>query len=448
MRFESTEIGVVLVRKFRKILVALATVVLALTAALGQQQQQPAKPGPPLDNPTPALPRDNPAQEKKQPTPTRLTAQQKFVMDTVKMAVALPQPDPQDRLRVLSSAAYVVSPIDRRMAKGLWREGVRIESELIRIGQKPAVSILADGQADCATAVSFVENLPERSALEAEQSLIGAVTSCPKQTLDPVSRKLDAAMEKGVVPSRALMAVIEAQGAKTSWSQLHFEKMFNSLPDPRQYVNEAENFAAMYARMAPEVSKDTASKTGLQMLVWLGKLKDSPVRTLAIRITTGSMQQALGEQGFQEALQRDLVASSTVQNAGEDREIERPQEETVSVLEAMKNNGSDQTENLSKLPATQRARQAAANGFAAGTSGRKDQAARYFDMAFAAADEAWDARTPQIDVAALVQEVGEAAAQINSINALMKAQKMRDTSAQAIAMLAVARVVASNGISR
>ena len=136
--------------------------------------------------------------------------------------------------------------------------------------------MLASGEADCAAAVNFVENLPERSALEAEQSLIGAVTSCPKQTLDPVSRKLDAAMEKGVVPSRALMAVIEAQGAKTPWSQLHFEKMFSSLPDAEQYAPEAENFAAMYARMAPEVSKDTASKTGLQMLVVAGQVKGQP----------------------------------------------------------------------------------------------------------------------------------------------------------------------------
>jgi hypothetical protein len=118
------------------------------------------------------------------------------------------------------------------------------------------------------------------------------------------------------------------------------------------------------------------------------------------------------------------------------------------VLEAMGNNGTDQSENLRKLPATQRARQAAANGFAAGTSGHKEQAAKYFDMAFAAADEAWDARTPQVDAAALVQEVGEAAAQVNSVNALVRAQGLRDSSAQAIAMIAVARVVASNGISR
>lgn len=420
---------------FKKLVVS-ATIVALYLPAVAQQRSPKLVPDPTKKEPATTV------------TPGKLSPQQKFVMETVKMAVALPQPDPQDRLRVLSTAAYVVSPIDKKMAKGLWREGVRIESELIRVGQKPAVSVLAAGQADCAAALNFVENLPEQSALEAEQSLIGAVTSCPKQTLEPVSRKLDAAMQKGVVPSRALMAVIEAQGAKTPWSQLHFEKMFNSLPDPQQYAPEAENFAAMYARMAPEVSKDTASKTGLEMLAWVGKLQDSPVRNLSIRITTGAMQEALGQQAYQEALQKDVVASATVQNAGEEREIQRPTEDTVSVLEAMGNNGTDQSENLSKLPATQRARQAAANGFAAGTSGHKDQAAKYFDMAFTAADEAWDARTPQVDAAALVQEVGEAAAQVNSVNALSRAQKMRDSSAQAIAMLAVARVVASNGITQ
>jgi hypothetical protein len=68
-------------------------------------------------------------------------------------------------------------------------------------------------------------------------------------------------------------------------------------------------------------------------------------------------------------------------------------------------------------------------------------------MAFDAVNEAWDARTPKTDTSALVQEVGEAAAQVNSLNALTRAQALRDPSAQAIAMLAVARVVASNGIT-
>lgn len=395
---------------------------------------------------TPKLKASRPQQQ--QTAAAKLTPQQKFVLDTVNMAVALPESDPQDRLRVLASAAEVVSTVDRNMAKKLWREGVRIESDLIRVGQKPALSLMSTGQADCTAAQSFVENLPDSAAFQAEQSLIGAVTSCPRQTLDTVSRKVDAAMEKGVIPSRALMAVIEAQGSHSQWSRLHFEKMFNSLPDPHDYAGEAENFAAMYARMAPDNDKALAARTGVKFLAWLGKVDDSPLRTMAIHITTGAMQQALGEEAYQATLQKDVAANATVQNAGKDREIERPQEDTVSVLEAMKDNGTDQTENLRGLPAVQRARQAAAHGFAAGTSGKKDQAAKYFDMAFTAVNEAWDARTPQVDTSAVVQEVGEAAAQVDSLRALARAQALRDSSAQAIAMLAVARVVASNGITR
>src|SRR5689334_17492509 len=59
---------------------------------------------------TPKL-RGSKAQPQLQTRPAKLTPQQKFVMDTVNMAVALPEPDPQDRLRVLSSAADVVSTI-------------------------------------------------------------------------------------------------------------------------------------------------------------------------------------------------------------------------------------------------------------------------------------------------------------------------------------------------
>ena len=378
--------------------------------------------------------------------PARLSPQQKFVIDTVRMAVALPQSDPQDRLRVLATAADVVSTIDRKMAKGLWREGVRIESDLIRVNQRPAVSLMSSGQADCLAAQSFVENLPANAALQAEESLIGAVTVCPKQTLDTVSRKLDAALEKKVFAPRALMAAMDAQGPASQWSQTHFEKMFASLPDPGDYAKEAQNFAAMYAQMAPQVDKDIAQKSGLNLLVWLGKLQDTPLRGLAIRITSGAMQQLLGEEAYQKALSTDVVAQSTVLNAGSEREIERPAEESASVLQAMTENGSDQTETLRALPPTKRAREAAAHGFAAGSAGQKQQAGRYFDIAFAAVDEAWESRTPEKDVAAVVQEVSEAAAQVDSMNALVRAQKLQDSSAQAIAMLAVARVVASNGL--
>jgi hypothetical protein len=423
------------VQNIRKCLAAVVVLGLSLTG-MAQQQSNPS------------LKRSAKPQASAPAGPAKLTREQKFVIDTVRMAVALPESDPQDRLRVLSTAADVVLPIDKKMARGFWNEGARIESDLVRIGQTPAVSMMSGGLVDCTTALNFVENLPESAVLHAEQSLIGAITSCPKQTLDPVSRKLDAGLEKRVVASRALMAVMSALGESSAWSQQHFAKMFDALPDPKENAAESENIAAMYMQMSGSVIKDIASKTGLQLLTWLGKIDDSPLRTLSITITTGAMQQALGAEGYKKALESDVVANTTVQNAGEQREIERPEPESVSILSAMDNRGTDQTERLRSLPASQRAREAAASGFATGTGGNKQQASKYFDMAFSAADEVWDARTPEQNAAAVVQEISEAAAQVDSLNALSRAQKLRDSSAQAIAMLAVARVVASNGITR
>jgi hypothetical protein len=422
------------VQNIYKSLVAAVVLGLSLTGTAQQQSN-------------PSLKRSAKPQAAAAPgSPAKLTREQKFVIDTVKMAVALPESDPQDRLRVLSTAADVVLPIDKKMARGFWNEGARIESDLVRIGQTPAISMMSSGLVDCATALNFVENLPESAVLRAEQSLIGAVTSCPKQTLDPVSRKLDAGLEKRIVASRALMSVMSVQGESSAWSQQHFAKMFDALPDPKENAAEAENIAAMYMQMSKSVSKDIAAKSGLQLLSWLGKIDDSPLRTLSI--TTGAMQQALGAEGYQKALESDVVANTTVQNAGQQREIERPQPESVSILSALDSKGTDQTERLRSLPATQRAREAAASGFATGTGGNKQQASKYFDMAFSAADEVWDARTPEQNAAAVVQEISEAAAQVDSLNALSRAQKLRDSSAQAIAMLAVARVVASNGVTR
>lgn len=437
---------------------SLAVLVSSLGYGLSGMAQQSAPPKLATNKPTPA-----PAQ------PKQLTPEQKFVVDTVKMAVALPQSDQQDRLRVLSTAADVISPIDKKMARSFWSEGVHIESDLVRLGEKPAISMMANGQADCAAVQNFVENLPDNAALRAEQSLIGAVTACPQQALDPVSRKLDAALSKGVVAPRALMATMQAQGETSPWSQEHFAKMFASLPDPKDNAADAENFAAMYTQMAPQVSKDAATTAGLQLLRWLGKLEDSPLRGLSITIANDAMKQALGEEAYQKAMQSDVVAFTTVQNAGPEREIQRPQEEGTSILAAMDNTGTDQTERLRGLPPPMRAREAAADGFAAGTAGNKQQAGKYFDVAFSAADEVWDARSQQADAtastqhpdvtakknvvsqtdaASIVQEISEAAAQVDSVNALTRAQKLRDSSAQAISMLAVARVVASNGVAK
>src|SRR5262249_32177155 len=112
------------------------------------------------------------------------------------------------------------------------------------------------------------------------------------------------------------------------------------------------------------------------------------------------------------------------------------------------NKGTDHSDRLRDLPPNDRARQAAASGFAAGTSGDLIQANRYFDIAFAAVDEAWEKRTPESNAATVVQEVGEAAAHVDALNALARAQKLHDSASQAIAMLAVARVVGSGGLTR
>src|SRR5436305_7083860 len=234
------------VQNKQKFLTAVVVLGLSLTGTAQQQSN-------------PSLPRSKP-QAAATTSPAKLTREQKFVIDTVKMAVALPESDPQDRLRVLSTAADVVSPIDKKMARGFWHEGARIETDLVRIGQTPAVSMMSSGLVDCAAALNFVENLPETAVLHAEQSLIGAITSCPKQTLDSVSRKLDAGLEKRIVASRALMAVMSAQGESSAWSQQHFAKMFDALPDPKENAAEGENLAAMYMQMSGSVSKDIATK--------------------------------------------------------------------------------------------------------------------------------------------------------------------------------------------
>jgi hypothetical protein len=371
---------------------------------------------------------------------------QKFVMDAVNMAVALPQSDPQDRLRVLLNAASVASTIDPALARKLSGEGLRIEAELIQSGQKPVASLMSLGRIDCAAAQQFVENLPPASVAQAEQSLIGAITSCPKQTLDPASRKLDAALERNMGAPRALMAAMEAQGMKSAWTQEHFEKAFSSLPDPKDAAPAAQDFAALYSGMAPALEKTLARKTGLQLLSWLAKIDDTPARSTAIRTTAGAMHQALGAEDYRQALESDAVANTLVRSAAKGENPQPPWEPGVSVLAAIEENGSDQSDRLRDLPAPERAREAAAHGFASAQGGDKEQAARYFDMAFAAADEAWDGRTAESDTSAVVQEVGEAAAQAGSLDALERAQKLRDSSAQAIAMLAVARVVASNGV--
>lgn len=370
-------------------------------------------------------------------------ARRAFVRDVVQNAVALPQPDPQDRLRVLNTAASVIEPIDRKRALEFGKEGAQIEADLINSGQTPTVSMMSGGDVDCASATQFAERIPATAVVQAEQSLIGALTNCPKEAQTLVQRKFETGLNQGIVAPRGLLAVMERVGPKSAWSQANFEKMFSTLPqDAAANKAEAPNFAAMYERMAPELDKDVAKSTGLKLLVWLGKLPESGERTMAVNITDDSMKKVLGDQAFEEALSSDVMARQASQMTAGSQEIEHPAEENVSVLEAMGNSKTDQTDALRKMPPSLRARQAAAFGFATGTNGDPKMAERYFDIAYSALDEVWNNRAQaNFDAPAVLEEVNEAAAQVNAVRALQRAQKLPDPSAQAISMLAVARVV-------
>jgi hypothetical protein len=378
--------------------------------------------------------------------PAKAQASRKFVLDVVQAAVSLPQSDQQDRLRVLTSAINVASPISPKLAAGLTKEGVRIEAELIGLGKKPAVSLVGSGQADCKTTVEFVQRLYPAAVAAAEQSLIGALSKCPKQTGDMVRTRLDAALAQGIAAPRLAMAAIDSQPAHSAWAQQTFSTLFSSLPsDTDKAVTEAPNFASMFATTATKMDKDVVRDSGVHLLQWLGKLKESGDRQLALNITVQSMKETLGEEGYQKALEKDVMAKQAADLAGAPGESSHPPEESVSVLQAMSNSGTDQSEALKKMPASLRARQAAAFGFANGTSGDVKGAEGYFDVAFSAADEVWSNRG-ETNVAELVEEISEAAAQVDPVAALRRAQGLQDPSARAIGMIAVARVVLSKNL--
>src|SRR3954470_2052328 len=230
-------------------------------------------------------------------------ARKAFVLNVVKTAVALPQPDPQDRLRVLNSAASVVAPVQPETAKSFAKEGARLESDIIASGNQPAVSILSSGQVDCATMAEFVDRLAPASLALAEDSLLSAITQCPKQTADTARLKVETALDSGAIAARPLMALMESSGAKSRWSQDVFVKMFGSLPDATSALakKEATNYAAMYINMAPQVDPDVAREAGVKFLDWLAKRPPQGERNLAVNMTSDALKQVLGA-GYDEAL--------------------------------------------------------------------------------------------------------------------------------------------------
>jgi hypothetical protein len=155
------------------------------------------------------------------------------------------------------------------------------------------------------------------------------------------------------------------------------------------------------------------------------------------------MKSALGEKEYSNALASDVLAQQAAQTAGQQAEVEHAPEESASVLDAMSGTGVDRSKRLEALRPSQRAREAAASGFAEGTEGSGRLAQRYFAIAFGALDDLWKERESHPDVHAVIQEVSEAAAQVDPVAALRSTQQLADPAAQAIGMVAVARVVAS-----
>lgn len=374
--------------------------------------------------------------------PAKITDQQKFVLDVIQSAVGLSEADPQDRLRVLAAASELALPVSPKLSRQLANEGTQVELGIIQSGDTPAVSILSNARVDCTQALNFISGLPVETVVRAEQSIIGAVTNCPKQTLDRARILLDSALEKRIVAPRALLAAMTQTGEKSVWSQQEFVKTMGALPkDSKDAKSEAPLFAQLYATMAPNVDKAAASKTGLQMLDWLAALDESGERNLAITTVTSEMQHSLGADAYAEALRSDITAQTVSQVSGQPIDIEPPEEESVSVMQAMSNRGNVRLDELMNLPPSLRARQAAADAFAAGTGGDRDDANRYFEVAYSALNEVWANRTPEKNVTAVVEEVNEAASHVDAMAALQRAQKLDDSALQAISMLAVARVV-------
>ena len=163
---------------------------------------------------TPALKASAAKTSNSNSTTAQQNPRQKFVLDVVHSAVGLQEADLQDRLRVLFAAANVVAPIDKAMAHEFAKQGIAIETKLVAEGQKPAVSMLAGGHVDCSSAVTFVQTVPPSAVLEAEQSILAAITLCPAQVEQPAKEKLDSGLNQGSVAARPILALMDAPKGK------------------------------------------------------------------------------------------------------------------------------------------------------------------------------------------------------------------------------------------
>src|SRR5436305_10022023 len=70
----------------------------------------------------------------------------------------------------------------------------------------------------------------------------------------------------------------------------------------------------------------SATKAGLQLLEWLGRLDDSKLRTLAVNITTAAMKQALGEESFKDRSEERRVGKECRKQEARDNEKKKIKE--------------------------------------------------------------------------------------------------------------------------
>lgn len=337
----------------------------------------------------------------------------------------------------------VTAALAPQYALGLAQEGVRLEATMVAQGQTPAVSLMASGRADCATMKAFVETLDVRHVFAAERSLIGAVAKCQTTTLEVVRQKAEAALAQGDLAPRLLMALMEKSGVTAPWTKEIFPKLFGALPDATTETSKlaAPDYAAMYASLAPRIGDDVARSSGRQLFAWLAKVEGSPQRSIAVNITASALAETLGKEKYRELLEQDVMIRQLVEAKGPPAEIPPQPMESASTLRAMGGKGTEAQADLRTLPPSLRAREAAAHGFARGIAKDKDSAASFFDMAFSAADETWSQRAKISNAAGVIEEVSEAAAHIDALDALRRAQGLQDPTAQALGMIAVARVV-------
>lgn len=405
-----------------------------------------------------AFAQDAPKEKKVPPHPTRKTAgpavgvtaapeqfaqRSKFAANVLQSAVALPQNDTQDRLRVLVSAARLANSLGNvQLKKSLAREGIDLESRLISSGQQPPVSMVETGIVDCNAVSGLAEAVRPEALASADRTISAAVSACPKQTLETVERKLSDAIQHGGVPPLALLSAMQAAGPKSNWTMQTFDAAFSSLPDPKDSssVKEAPMYANVYERFAAKVDAASARSAGSKLLAWIGKMDTSPERIQAATTATTSIKQVLGEKGLQDVREADPIADQAAQLAGQPLQMPAPDEEKqvqVGSLDTKEDHAGD----LENEPAPRRAREAAAYGYAAGSAGDQQMAARYFDVAFNALNDVWSDRLPGLNVAGLVDEVSQAAASVDPVEALKRAQRLQNSSTQALSMIAIANTV-------